>query len=83
MKKTKFAQAQIVFAVKQGENGVKISVVCSQMGISEAMFYRWKKKYGGPGVNELRQLKQLDEENAKLKQIEADLSLDKQMSQDV
>jgi putative transposase len=53
------------------------------MGISEATFYNWKKKYGGLGVNELRQLKQLQDENAKLKQIVADLSLDKQMLQDV
>jgi len=53
------------------------------MGISEATFYNWKKKYGGVGVNELRQLKQLQEENARLKQIVADLSLDKQMLQDV
>jgi len=53
------------------------------MGISEATFYNWKKKYGGLGVNELRQLKQLQDENARLKQIVADLSLDKQMLQDV
>jgi putative transposase len=83
MKKTKFTETQIVFAVKQGENGVKISEVCRQMGISEATFYNWKKKYGGLGVNELRQLKQLHDENARLKQIVADLSLDKQMLQDV
>jgi len=85
MKKTKFTEAQIVFAVKQGqgENGVKIAEVCRQMGISEATFYNWKKKYGGLGVNELRQLKQLQDENARLKQIVADLSLDKQMLQDV
>lgn len=83
MKKTKFTEAQIIFAVKQGENGVKIAEVCRQMGISEATFYNWKKKYGGLGVNELRQLKQLQDENARLKQIVADLSLDKQMLQDV
>jgi putative transposase len=83
MKRTKFTEAQIVFAVKQGENGVKIQEICRQMGISEATFYNWKKKYGGLGVNELRQLKQLQDENAKLKQIVADLSLDKQMLQDV
>jgi putative transposase len=83
MKKTKFTEAQIVFAVKQAENGVKIPEVCRQMGISEATFYNWKKKCGGLGVGELRQLRQLQEENAKLKQIVADLSLDKQMLQDV
>ena len=53
------------------------------MGISEATFYNWKKKYGGLGVNELRRLKQLEEENSKLKSIVADLTLDKQMLQDV
>lgn len=83
MKRTKFTESQIVFAVKQGENGVKIPEICRQMGISEATYYNWKKKYGGLGVNELRQLKQLQDENAKLKQIVADLSLDKQMLQDV
>jgi putative transposase len=62
---------------------VKIPEVCRKMGISEATFYNWKKKYGGLGVDELRQLRQLQEENAKLKQIVADLSLDKQMLQDV
>jgi putative transposase len=54
MKKTKLTEAQIVFAVKQGESGVKIQEICRQMGISEATFYNWKKKYGGLGVNELR-----------------------------
>jgi putative transposase len=83
MKRTKFTEAQIVFAVKQGESGIKIPEICRQMGISEATYYNWKKKYGGLGVNELRQLKQLQDENAKLKQIVADLALDKQMLQDV
>ena len=57
--------------------------ICRKMGITEQTFYRWKKKYGGLGVSELRQLKQLDEENRKLKQLVADLSLDKKMFQDV
>jgi putative transposase len=72
-----------VFAIKQSETGVGVAEVCRKMGISEATFYNWKKKYGGLGVTELRRLKQLEEENAKLKQIVADLSLDKQMLQDV
>ena len=59
------------------------SEVCRKMGISEATFYAWKKKYGGLGVSELRELRQLKEENARLKQMVADLSLDKQMLQDV
>lgn len=83
MKKTRFTEQQIVFALKQAENGTRVDEVCRKMGISEATFYNWKKKYGGLGVNELRQLKQLQEENARLKQIVADLSLDKQMLQDV
>lgn len=83
MKKSKFTEQQIVFALHQAETGVKVSEVCRKMGISEATFYNWKKKYGGLGVSELRRLKMLEEENFKLKQIVADLSLDKQMLQDV
>lgn len=83
MKKSKFTEAQIVFALKQSETGVGVAEVCRKMGISEATFYNWKKKYGGLGVTELKRLKQLEEENVKLKQIVADLSLDKQMLQDV
>jgi putative transposase len=83
MKKSKFTEAQIVFAIKQSESGVKTEEVCRKMGISEATFYNWKKKYGGLGVTELRRLRQLEEENFKLKQIVADLTLDKQMLQDV
>ncbi len=83
MKRTKFTEAQIVFALRQSESGTGVKEVCRKMGISEATFYNWKKKYGGLGVNELRRLKQLEEENSRLKQIVADLSLDKQMLQDV
>lgn len=83
MKKSKFTEAQIVFAIKQSETGVAVSEICRKMGVSEATFYNWKKKYGGLGISELRQLRQLQEENSKLKQIVADLSLDKQMLQDV
>jgi putative transposase len=83
MKKSKFTEAQIVFALKQADTGITVEEVCRKMGISEATYYNWKKKYGGLGVTELRRLRQLEEENAKLKQIVADLSLDKQMLQDV
>jgi len=83
MKKSKFTEAQIVFALKQSENGVAVAEICRKMGISEATFYNWKKKYGGLGVSELRELRQLKDENARLKQMVADLSLDKQMLQDV
>lgn len=83
MKKTKFTEAQIVFALRQAENGVKVEEVCRKLGISDATFYNWKKKYGSLGVSELKKLKQLEEENNRLKQIVADLALDKQMLQDV
>ena len=83
MKKSKFTEAQIVFALKQSDTGVRVDEICRKMGISEATFYAWKKKYGGLGVSELRELRQLKEENAKLKQMVADLSLDKHMLQDV
>jgi putative transposase len=83
MKKTKFTDEQIAFALKQAETGTKVAEVCRKMGISEATFYNWKKKYGGLGVSELRRLKQLEEENRQLKKLVADLSLDKQMLQDV
>jgi len=83
MKKSKFTESQIVFALHQAETGVKVAEVCRKMGISEATFYNWKKKFGGLGVSELRRLRQLEEENFKLKQIVADLTLDKHMLQDV
>jgi len=83
MKKSKFTEAQIVFALRQAENGVKIEEVCRKLGISEATFHNWKKKYAGLGIAELKKLKELQEENQRLKQIVADLSLDKQMLQDV
>jgi putative transposase len=83
MKKSKFTEAQIVFALQQAETGVAVAEVCRKLGISEATFYNWKKKYSGLGPVELRRLRQLEEENAQLKRIVADLTLDKQMLQDV
>lgn len=83
MKKSKFTEAQIVFAIKQSEQGVGVDEICRKMGISEATFYNWKKKYGGLGISELRELRMLKDENARLKKMVADLSLDKQMLQDV
>jgi putative transposase len=83
MKKSKFTESQIIFALRQAESGVKVAEVCRKMGISDQTFYRWKKKYGGLGLAELRRLKQLEEENKHLKQLVADLSLDKQMLQDI
>lgn len=83
MKKSKFTEAQIVFALKQADTGSKVEEVCRQMGVSPATFFNWKKKYGGLGISELRKLRQLEQENAQLKKLVADLSLDKQMLQDV
>jgi len=83
MKKSRFTEEQIAFALRQAETGTKVSEVCRKMGVAEATFYNWKKKYGGLGVSELRRLKQLEEENRQLKKLVADLSLDKQMLQDV
>lgn len=83
MKKTTFTEQQIAFALKQAETGTRVDEVCRKMGISEATYYNWKKKYGGLGVPELRRLRQLEDENNRLKQIVADLTLDKQMLQDV
>ena len=83
MKNSKFTEEQIAFALKQAESGTRVEEVCRKMGISQATFYAWRKKFGGLGVSELRRLRQLEEENRKLKQLVADLSLDKAMLQDV
>jgi putative transposase len=83
MKKSKFTEEQIAFALKQAESGTTVEEICRKMGISQATFYAWRKKFGGLGVAELRRLRQLEEENRKLKQLVADLSLDKVMLQDV
>jgi putative transposase len=81
--KKRFTEAQIVFALRQAEAGTPVAEITRKMGVSDPTFYRWKKLYSGLAVNEVRRLKQLDEENRKLKQIVADLTLDKQMLQDV
>lgn len=83
MKKSKFTEVQIAFALKQAETGTQVDEICRKLGISQATFFNWKKKFGGLGTNELRKLRQLEEENRQLKQLVADLSLDKQMLQDV
>ena len=83
MKKSKFTEEQIAFALRQAESGTRVAEVCRKMGISEQTFFRWKKKYGGLGVSELRRLRQLEEENRQLKRLVEDLTLDKQMLQDV
>ncbi len=83
MKKSKYTEEQIAFALKQTEVGISVEEVCRKMGVSPATFYQWRKKYGGLGPSELRRLKQLEEENNKLKRLVAELSLDKVMLQDV
>lgn len=82
MKRKRFKDEQIAFALRQAETGTAVKEVCRKMGITEQTFYRWKKKFAGMGVAEVRRLKQLEEENRKLKQLVADLSLDKAMLQD-
>ena len=83
MKRKRYGDEQIAFALRQAENGTAVEVVCRKLGVSEATFYRWKKQFAGMGVVEIRRLKQLEDENAKLKRLVADLSLDKTMLQDV
>jgi putative transposase len=83
MKKSKFTEEQIAFALRQAEAGTRVAEVCRKMGLSEQAYFRWKKKYGGLGVSELRRLRQLEEENRQLKRLVADLTLDKQMLRDV
>jgi putative transposase len=83
MKKKRFSAEQIVAILKQAELGIPIGELIRQVGVSEQTFYRWKKKYSGLEIDQVRQLKQLQEENARLKRIVADLTLDKAMLQDV
>jgi putative transposase len=83
MKKSRFSEQQIAFVLRQAEEGTPIAEVCRKAGISEASFYSWRKKYGGLVPSEMKRLKQLEEENQRLKKLVADLSLDKEMLQDV
>ena len=83
MKTKRFSVEQITTVLKQAEAGAPVGDLCRQVGISEQTFYRWKKSYGGMLPSEARELKQLREENARLKRVVADLTLDKVMLQDV
>jgi putative transposase len=83
MKRSRFSEQQIAFVLRQAEEGTPIAEVCRKAGISEASFYNWRKKYGGLMPSEMKRLKQLEEENQRLKKLVADLSLDKEMLQDV
>ncbi len=82
MRKSKFTDQQIAFALQQAETGTPVAEVVRKMGICEQTFYRWKKIYAGLGPGEVRRLRQLEEENSRLKKLVADLSLDKSMLQD-
>ena len=79
MKQSKFSEEQVVYALRQAEAGTPVDNLCGQLGVSDATFYAWKKKDAHLGVSELRRLRQLEEENNRLKRLVADLSLDKHM----
>ena len=81
MKKSWYTEEQILFALKQGDAGQPIGDVCRQMGISEATYYVWKKRYASMGILEVRELRQLRDENARLKRLVADLTLDRHVMQ--
>ena len=83
MKKSRFSEQQIAFILRQAEEGTTVEEVCRKAGISQATYYNWKAKYGGLMPSEMKRLKQLEEENGKLKKLVADLALDKEMLQDV
>ena len=83
MKKSRYTEEQVPYALRQAEAGTPVSDVCRQMGIAEATFYLWKKKYGHLGVTELRKLRLLEEENVRLKRLVADLTLDRHILQEV
>jgi putative transposase len=81
--KKRFTPAQIAFALRQAASGTSISEITRKMGVTDVTFYRWKKLYANLGIAEIRRLKELEEENNRLKRLVADLTLDKQMLQDV
>ena len=79
MKRSKFSEEQIAYALRQAEAGTAVPDVCRQLGVSEATFYVWKRKFAHLGVSELRRIRSLEEENSRLKRVVADLTLDKYM----
>jgi putative transposase len=83
MRKSRFTEEQIAYAIRQVEQGTPAAALCRKMGISEQTFYAWKKKYAGVGLTELRRVRQLEDENRRLKGVVADLTLDKHMLQEV
>lgn len=83
MKASKFSDAQKAFILKQGEGGMPVAEICRKAGISQAAYFNWKKRYEGLTPPEMRRLKQLEDENSKLRKLVADLSLDREMLQDI
>ena len=83
MKASKFTDAQKAFIIKQGEKGTPVAEICRKAGISQATYFNWKKKYAGMLPTDMKKLRELEDENRRLKKIVADLSLDKEMLQDV
>jgi putative transposase len=83
MKASKFSEAQKAFILKQASEGMPVADICRKAGISPATYFNWKRKYDGLLPTEMRRLKQLEDENTKLRKVVADLSLDKEMLQDV
>ena len=83
MKKSKFSESQIIKALKENEAGRSVEEISRDLGINKGTFYNWRKKYGGMEVSQLKRLKELEAENAKLKRMYADVSLDLQMAKDV
>jgi len=83
MKAWQFSDAQKAFVLKQGEEGTSVAEICRKAGISQATYFSWKKKYAGLLPDEIRRLKALEDENGRLKKIVADLTLDREMLQDV
>jgi putative transposase len=83
MKKSRFTEEQITYALKRADAGAVVTELCRELGVSQQTFYQWRRKYQGMGVAELRRLRQVEEENRKLKRLVADLSLDKHILQEV
>ena len=81
--KKRFTEQQIAFALRQASSGTPVTEICRKMNVSEPTFYRWKKQFAGMEVSDIRHLKQMEDENRRLKRLVADLTLDKQMLQDV
>ena len=82
MRRSRFTEEQVAMALRQAEAGTPVAEICRKLQVTEATFYRWKKKFGGLGVPELRELRQLREENGRLKRMVADLSVDKEILQE-